>query len=53
MSATKKREGTHPLQIYLQIDVWEGTEEDRRARVALDQDREGMEIKDIFFFWRG
>ena len=42
MSATKKREGTSPLQLKLQIDVWQGTEEDRRARVALDQDREGI-----------
>ena len=26
----------------------QGTEEDRRARAALDQDQEGMRIKDIF-----
>jgi hypothetical protein len=49
MSATKKREGTHPLQLNLQIDVCDkGIEEDRRARAALDQDQEGMKIKDIF-----
>jgi len=28
--------------------LWQGIEEDRRARAALDQDQEGMKIKDIF-----